>query len=165
MPRPRLALIAAIARNGAIGKDNALLVHLPGDLPRFKRLTLGSAIIMGRKTWESIGRPLPGRHSIVLTRDPRWHAPGADAAPSLQAALALASTAPKVFVIGGAQAWAEALPLADELILTEIDADLEGDAFFPPWDRSDFEETAREAGSDSSGLKFNFVTYARKTGE
>ena len=165
MPRPRLALIAAVARNGAIGKDNALLLHLPGDLPRFKRLTLGGAIIMGRKTWESIGRPLPGRHNIVLTRNPRWHAAGADAAPSLQAALALASTAPKAFVIGGAQAWAEALPLADELILTEIDADLEGDAFFPPWDRSKFEETAREAGTDSRGLKFSFVTYARKQGE
>jgi dihydrofolate reductase len=165
MPRPRLAVIAAVARNGAIGKDNALLLHLPGDLPRFKRLTLGGAIIMGRKTWESIGRPLPGRHSIVLTRNPRWHAAGADTAPSLRAALALASSAPKVFVIGGAQAWAEAMPLADELILTEIDADLEGDAFFPPWNRSEFEETAREAGPGSGGLKFNFVTYARRQGE
>ena len=165
MPRPRLALIAAVARSSAIGKDNRLLLHLPGDLPRFKRLTQGSAVIMGRKTWESIGRPLPGRHNIVLTRDPGWRAAGADAAPSLQAALALASTAPKVFVIGGAQAWVEALPLADELILTEIDAELEGDAFFPPWDRSKFAETAREAGTDSRGLKFSFVTYARKQGE
>ena len=158
---PHLALIAAVARNGAVGKDNALLVHLPGDLPRFKQLTLGAAIIMGRKTFESIGRPLPGRHNIVLTRDPLWRTTGVDAASSFQVALALASTAPKVFVIGGTQAWTEALPFADELILTEIDADLDGDTFFPPWDKTRFKETAREAGSDSSSLRFNYVNYTR----
>lgn len=164
MPRPALALIAAVARNRAIGKDNALLVHLPDDLPRFKRLTLGCPIIMGRKTWESIGRPLPGRRNIVLTRDPFWQAAGAEAVPSLQAALALARDAPKVFVIGGAQAYAEALPVADELILTEIDAELEGDSYFPSWDRSRFKEVSREAGSDENGLNFSFVTYTRNTG-
>ncbi|MEQ1807825.1 MAG: dihydrofolate reductase [Burkholderiaceae bacterium] len=165
MPRPKLALIAAVARNGAIGKDNALLVHLEGDLPRFKRLTVGSAILMGRKTWESIGRPLPGRRSIVLTRDPHWQAPGAEAAPSLKAALALTAGSPKVFVIGGAEAYAQALPIADQLILTEIDADFPGDVFFPAWDKSQFVEVSREAGPDNGGLKFTYVTYARKTGD
>ncbi len=166
MPHPnKIALIAAVARNGAIGKDNALLVHLEGDLPRLKRLTMGSAIIMGRKTWDSIGRPLPGRRNIVLTRDPHWQAAGAEAAPSLDAALALTAAAPQVFVIGGAQIYAQALPIADELILTEIDADLPGDAFFPAWDKGKFDEVSREAGPDTGGLKFSFVTYARKTGD
>ncbi|MFZ2650928.1 MAG: dihydrofolate reductase [Burkholderiaceae bacterium] len=161
MPRPWLALIAAVARNGAIGKDNALLVRLPDDLPRFKRLTLGCPVVMGRKTWESIGKPLPGRRNIVLTRNPHWHAAGAETVPSLQAALALARGEPKVFVIGGAELYAQALPLADELFLTEIDTDLDGDTFFPPWDRSEFEEVSRETGSDQSGLKFSFVTFTR----
>jgi dihydrofolate reductase len=160
----QLALIAAVARNGAIGKDNALLVHLPGDLPRLKRLTLGCPIIMGRKTWESIGRPLPGRRNIVLTRDPRWRASGAEAVPSLEAALALAPDEAKVFVIGGAQVYAMALPLAEELILTEIDADLPGDTFFPDWDRSQFEETSREPALGAPQLRYSFVTYQRKPG-
>lgn len=162
MARPTLALIAAVARNGAIGKDNALLVQLPGDLPRLKRLTMGCPIIMGRKTWESIGKPLPGRRNIVLTRDPRWSAAGAEAVPSLSAALALAADAPKVFVIGGAQAWAEALPLADQLFLTEINADLEGDAYFPRWDKGNFKEISRETCVAPSGLEFSFVNYERK---
>ena len=162
MSRPRLCLIACLARNGAIGKDNALLVHLPDDLPRFKRLTLGCPIVMGRKTWEAIGGPLPGRRNIVLTRDPQWRATGAEAVPSMQAALALAAGAPRVFVIGGARAYAEALPLADELILTEIAADLHGDTYFPPWDRSEFEEVSREHANDARGLMFSFTTYARK---
>lgn len=162
MARPTLALIAAVARNRAIGKDNALLVHLPQDLPRFKRLTLGSPIIMGRKTWESIGRPLPGRRNIVLTRNAQRHAAGAETAPSFAAALALVQDAARVFVIGGEQVYAEALPLADELHLTEIHADFAADAFFPEWPRSDFDEMAREPQGDAAGLKFDFVTYHRK---
>jgi dihydrofolate reductase len=162
MPRPTLALIAAVARNGAIGMNNALLAHLPDDLPRFKRLTMGCPIIMGRKTWESIGRPLPGRRNIVVTRDPQWHSSGAQAAPSMPAALELASDAPKVFVIGGAQIYAQALPMADELHLTEIDAEFDADAYFPDWRRADFEEVAREPQRDAAGLKFSFVTYQRK---
>ena len=162
MPAPTLALICAVARNRAIGKDNALLIHLPGDLPRFKRLTVGCPVVMGRKTWDSIGRPLPGRRNIVLTRNPSWQAAGAEAAPSLQAALALTGQAPKVFVIGGAHAYAEALPLVDELFFTEIDADLEGDAFFPPWNKGEFEERSREPQVGPNGLRFSFVHYARK---
>ncbi len=162
MPRPTVALIAAVARNRAIGKNNALLVHLPNDLPRFKRITLGHAVVMGRKTWESIGRPLPERRNIVVTRNPQWSAPGAEAAASIPAALALAADASKIFVLGGAQIYAQALPLADELILTEIDADLEGDAFFPVWDQSQFREVSREAGSSEGSLSFDYVTYARQ---
>jgi dihydrofolate reductase len=160
----KLALIAAVARNGAIGKDNALLVHLPEDLPRFKRLTLGCPIIMGRKTWESIGRPLPQRRNIVLTRDSRWRAGGAEVVPSLDAALALVANEAKVFVIGGAQTYALALPAAHELNLTEIDADLPGDVFFPHWDRSQFEEASREPARGTPDLRYSFVTYRRKTG-
>jgi dihydrofolate reductase len=165
MPRPLLSLIAAVARNRAIGKNNALLMHLPQDLPRFKRLTLGCPIIMGRKTWASIGRALPGRRNIVLTRNPDWSAPGAEAVPTLQAALALVADAPKVFVIGGENAFAEALPLVDELVLTEINADFPGDAFFPRWDRSQFEETSREFARTEQGLEYSFVTYRRIPGD
>ncbi len=162
MTRPILSVIAAVARNGAIGKNNALLVHLPDDLPRFKRLTMGAPLLMGRKTWDSIGRPLPGRRSIVITRNPQWQAAGAEGAASFEAALALVAGAPKVFVIGGAEIFALALPHADELLLTEIDAEFEGDVFFPPWDRAAFE---RKAGEDlpplttPQGQRYQFSTY------
>jgi dihydrofolate reductase len=162
MSRPTLSLIAAVARNGAIGKDNDLLVRLPQDLQRFKRITMGSPIVMGRKTWESIGRPLPGRRSIVLTRNPQWRADGAEPAASLDTALALAAPAPKVFVIGGAELYAAALPLADELLLTELDADFDADAWFPPWDRAAFSVSAAEAHVSAAGLPYRFVTYTRR---
>ena len=155
-------MIAAVARNRAIGKDNALLMHLPGDLPRFRRITLGCPVIMGRRTWDSIGKPLPGRRNIVITRNSHWRAPGAETAPTITAALELVADAPKVFVIGGAQIYAEALPIADELHLTEIDADLDGDSFFPAWDRSDFNEVERESRTNDRGLAFAHVTYTRK---
>src|SRR2546423_8596396 len=144
MPRPIVALLAAVARNGAIGKNNELLVRIPEDLKFFKRPTFGSPVIMGPKTWDSIGRPLPGRRNIVVTRDPAWRADGAERAESLRAALGKASDAPKVFVIGGGQVYAEALPLADELLMTEIDADLDGDTFFPLWDRAQFTASASD---------------------
>jgi dihydrofolate reductase len=159
MNRPALCLIAAVARNGAIGKNNQLLVHLPGDLPRFKKLTLGHPVIMGRKTWDSIGRPLPQRRNIVITRNVAWQAAGAEASGSLADALAGVASAPKVFVIGGAQIYAQALPLADELALTEIDADFDGDAFFPEWDRTRFEQTSQEDHSTPEGLHFRFTHY------
>ena len=162
MTRPTLSLIAAVARNRAIGKDNQLLVRLPDDLPRFKRITMGAPLIMGRKTWDSIGRPLPGRRSIVITRNPHWRAVGAETANSLEAALALVGSAPKAFVIGGAEIYSLALPYADELLLTEIDADFDADAFFPPWDRAQFQETARQDLSSPEGLRYSFVMYARK---
>jgi len=164
MTRPTLSLIAVVARHGAIGKNNALLCHLSEDLKHFKRTTLGHPVIMGRKTWESLGRPLPGRRNIVITRNPQWHAGGADRAESLAAALALVDGEPKVFVIGGAQIYTQALPLADELVLTEIDAEFEADTFFPPWDRAAFVERAGVAHVSEQGLHYRFVTYQRKQG-
>ena len=160
----RLAVIAAVARNSAIGKNNALLVHLPEDLKHFKRTTLGCPIVMGRKTFESIGRPLPGRRNVVVTRNAQWRAEGVDAAPSLDAALALVSDAPKVFVIGGGELYTQALPRADELVLTEIGRDFDGDTFFPTWDRSAFIETSRERFHADAPLDFDyaFVSYTRR---
>ncbi len=164
MNQPTLILIAAIARGGAIGKDNQLLAHLPGDLPRFKRLTMGHPIVMGRKTWDSIGRPLPGRRNIVITRNTHWSAPGAEAAPSLTAALSMAGHVERVCVIGGAEIYALALPQADELLLTEIDADFEADAFFPHWPREDYDVVSSERHSTSEGLVYRYVDYRRKPG-
>ena len=165
MTHPALCLIAAVARNGAIGKNNQLLVHLPGDLPRFKKLTLGCPVIMGRKTWDSIGRPLPQRRNIVITRNTLWQADGAEAAASVAAALASVAGEPKAFVIGGAQIYAQALPLADELLLTEIDADFEGDVFFPEWDRAGFKQTSREDHSTPQGLRYSYIHYNRTLGD
>ena len=167
-PALRLAVIAAVARNGAIGKDNALLWHEPDDLKHFRRVTMGCPVIMGRKTWDSLParfRPLPGRRNVVITRDPAWRTAGVEAADSLDAALALLGGAPKAFVIGGAQTYALALPHADELVLTEIDADLAGDTFFPPWDRERFRVTAREPHVGHGGIGYAFVTYARESAQ
>lgn len=161
MTAPRVSLIAAVARNGAIGKDNALLVHLPEDLAHFKRTTLGAPIVMGRRTWESIGRALPGRRNVVVTRRRDFIAPGAECASSLPVALERLRDAPRVFVIGGSALYAAALPLADELVLTEIDADLAGDVHFPAWDRSAFRETSRETHRSTDGLSYSFVHYQR----
>ena len=162
MHKPSLTLIAAVARCGAIGKNNQLLVHLPGDLPRFKRLTMGHPIVMGRKTWDSIGRPLPGRRNIVITRNPQWSAAGAEPAPSLTAALALAGDVDRVCVIGGAEIYALVLPQADELLLTEIDADFDADAFFPDWPRADYDIVSSESHTTSEGLVYRYVDYRRK---
>jgi dihydrofolate reductase len=162
MPRPRVCLVAAVARNGGIGLRGQLLVHLPGDLPRLKRMTLGAPVIMGRKTWDSIGRPLPGRHNIVITRNPAWSAPGATAAPSLDLALAAAGAAERAFVLGGADVFALALPRADALELTEIDAELAADTFFLAWDRGVFRQTSREDRETADGLRYSFASY-RKT--
>ena len=158
-PLPRLALIAAVARNGAIGKGNALLWHEPEDLKHFRRVTMGCPVIMGRKTWDSLParfRPLPGRRNIVISRDTAWQAEGAEAATSIEAALALLAGAARAFVIGGAEVYALALPHADELVLTEIDAALDGDTFFPAWDRTSFTCLTREARAG-----YSFVTYRK----
>lgn len=163
--RPVVAVVAAVARNGAIGRDNELLWRDPQDMARFRAVTMGCPVVMGRRTWDSLParfRPLPGRRNVVVTRNARWHADGAEAAASLEAALALLADAPKVFVIGGAQLYALALPRADELVLTEIDADLDGDAHFPRWNRADFDEVAREPHDTADGTRFAFVTYRRR---
>jgi dihydrofolate reductase len=161
--RPQLALIAAVARNGAIGKAGGLLWHEPEDQKHFRRVTMGCAVIMGRKTWDSLPerfRPLPGRRNVVITRNVAWQADGAEAVPSLDAALTLLAGVPKVFVIGGAEIYALALPRADELVLTEIDTELDGDTLFPRWDRARFVEASRD---DRSG--YSFVTYNNARGD
>ena len=166
MGRPHVALIAAVARNGVIGDGKGLLWHLPEDLAHFRRVTTGCPVIMGRKTWDSLParfRPLPGRRNIVVTRQPGWQAAGAEPAASLDAAITLCDGAPKVFVIGGAQVYAAALPRADELVLTEIDRDFEGDARFPAWERSQFELTSRESIRTDTlrGVNIDFARYGR----
>jgi len=163
MPRPVLTLIAAVARNGVIGIDNRLPWRLPADLKHFKLLTLGHAVIMGRKTWESLPvgfRPLPGRRNIVVTRDEAYRAEGAAVATSLPAAMTAADGG-EAFVIGGAELYAAALPLADRLQLTEIDATFEGDTWFPAIDAGQWRETRRETHHDEAGFDYAFVTYRR----
>ena len=161
MSKPLVCLVAAVARDGGIGLRGALLARIPDDMRRLKRLTLGAPVVMGRKTWQSIGRPLPGRQNIVVTRDPAWQEEGATRASSLQAALVLASGAERAFVLGGAELYALALPVADELELTEIDAVFPADTFFPDWKRGDSRQTAREAHETETGLRYNFVSYRR----
>jgi dihydrofolate reductase len=157
-----LTLVVAKARNGTIGRNNALPWHLPEDLAHFKRTTMGAPIIMGRKTWESIGRPLPGRRNIVVTRNPELRIEGCEVTTSLEDAQRLCAGVEQVFLIGGAQLYAEAMPCADRLIVTEIDADVEGDAFFPPIDPHQWIVTERESHhSAASGLDYAFVTYER----
>lgn len=161
--RPRLHLILARAANGVIGRDNQLPWHLPEDLAHFKRTTLGCPVIMGRKTWDSLPprfRPLPGRANIVVTRDAQWRAEGAQRAGSLQEALALSPAGSDVWVIGGAQIYAAALPLASTAVVTEIAQDFEGDAHAPVFG-PEWRETARESHTSASGLPFAFVTYKR----
>ena len=142
-----LSLIVAVAANGVIGRDNQLPWHLPEDLRHFKQMTLGKAMVMGRKTYQSIGRPLPGRRSIVVSRNPGWQAVGVETAGSLTAALALAAP-DEVMVIGGASLFAEALPLADRLFLTDLHRAYDGDVSFPAWDRDAWREVWRR---DSDG--------------
>ena len=161
MPLPAVSLIAAVARDGGIGHRGGLLVRLPDDLRHFKQITLGTPIVMGRKTWQSVGRSLPGRRNIVVTRDPAFRAEGAETVASLDAALALAGAVPLVHVIGGADIYALAMPIADELQLTELDAEFPADTFFPAWDRSRFEEVAREPRQTPEGLRYAFVTYKK----
>ncbi|MBE7423969.1 MAG: dihydrofolate reductase [Zoogloeaceae bacterium] len=158
---PRLSLIAAIAANGVIGAGNALPWRLPEDLRRFRALTLGHPVIMGRKTFESIGRPLPGRRNIVITRNREYQAAGCEVMVSLADALdACRDAGDEIFVIGGAQIYAEALPLAQRLYLTELKAEYPGDARFPQLDRAAWRECARERGT-GSGIAFEFAVYER----
>ncbi|MBS0447070.1 MAG: dihydrofolate reductase [Proteobacteria bacterium] len=165
-PRPLLALIAAVARNGAIGKGNELLWRESADQKRFRQVTMGCPVIMGRRTWESLParfRPLPGRRNVVLTRDRAWRDAGAEPQASLDAALAaLQGAADRIFVIGGGELYAQALPRADELVLTEIDTDFDdADTYFPAWDRQAYAETSREHHVDPNGVGYSFVTYQR----
>lgn len=157
-----ISIVAAVARGGVIGDDGGLPWRLPEDMAHFREVTVGHPVVMGRKTWESLPgrfRPLPGRRNVVVTRNPAWSANGAESAGSLDEALALVEGSERVSVIGGGEIFAAALPLADELLLTEIDLDVDGDTFFPAFDG--FVETAREERVASDGTAFAFVTYRR----
>ncbi len=140
----RISLIAAVARNGVIGREGGMPWHLPDELRRFKATTMGHTLVMGRRTFDGIGRVLPGRRTIVLTRDPGWQHADVEVAHSFPEAVSLAGPADEVFVAGGAQVYAEALPYAHRLVITEVDDEPEGDTYFPEWDRSQWRETARE---------------------
>ena len=164
MTKPEIVLIAAVARNGTIGRDNELPWRLKADLQHFRALTLGHPILMGRKTWESLGRPLPGRRNLVVSRDPGFRAEGAECFADPAAAIAAAGEAPTLFVIGGAQLYTTLLPCADRLELTEVWADVSGDAHFPPFDRAHFIEERRDprtADADNE-FDFDFVHYRRR---
>jgi len=158
-----IVIIAAVAQNGVIGNANALPWHLPEDMKHFKALTTGHAVIMGRKTWESLPpkfRPLPNRRNIVLTRDPAYRAEGATVVHSPDAARKVGADG-TAYIIGGAELYAQMLPYAQRLELTEIDATYEGDAFFPSFDRAQWREVKRESGRTEAGLGYAFVTYER----
>jgi dihydrofolate reductase len=160
-----VSLVAAVARGGVIGRDGGIPWRLAEDMMRFRELTMGHPVVMGRRTWESLPdgfRPLPGRGNVVVTRNPDWSAPGADRAGSIEEALELLESESRAFVIGGGEIYAAALPYADELLLTEIGADVEGDTTFPPWERSEFEEVERRERVTEDGTPFAFVTYRRR---
>ncbi len=163
---PRLALIAALDRDRAIGRNGDLLWRDKQDQQYLRAQTMGCPVIMGRKTWDSLParfRPLPGRRNVVVSGNTAWRAEGAERVESLQAALALVADAPKVFVIGGGQLYAQALPLADELVLTEVDTSFErADTFFPAFDRSAFRMASRDERLAENGMRFAFVTYERR---
>lgn len=163
-----IILIAAMAHGRVIGKDNRLLWHLPEDMKHFKSLTQGHPVIMGRKTWESLPekfRPLPGRKNIVISRNPNFLVAGASVCTSLNLALAACQGATQIFVIGGAEIYALALPLADRMELTEIDAAFDGDAFFPTWREEEWCEEQRQThpagGESGNSLGYAFVSLRR----
>ena len=159
---PEIVLIAAVARNGVIGRDNALPWRLKADLTHFRAITIGHPILMGRKTWESLGRPLPGRRNLVVSRDPGYDAPGAELFATPEAALR-AVAGERLFVIGGAELYRQLLDRAAALILTEVQAEPKGDALFPAFDRERFVEARREThgADDDNDFPFDFVEYRR----
>ncbi len=168
MSRPEIILIAAKSRNHVIGINGALPWHLPADLRRFKLLTVGKPILMGRKTFESIGRPLPGRHNIVITRQADWSHPGVTVVPNIAEAIAAAGLNPQaradqIMIIGGGDIYAQTLPLATRLELTEVDVDIAGDTWFPVVDPALWRETERTAHpATEAAPAFAFVSLARR---
>jgi dihydrofolate reductase len=167
-PRFEVVLVVARADNGIIGRDGALPWHLPADLRRFKAMTVGKPVLMGRKTFESIGRPLPGRHNIVLTRQPDWSAPGVTVVPNLAEAIAAAGLDPRaraeaLMVIGGAEIYAQALPLATRVELTEVHLEAEGDTRLPAFAEAQWQEVARARHeADGAAPAHSFVTLVRR---
>ena len=151
-----ISLLVALDEQDGIGQDNRLPWHLSADLLRFKAITMGKQIHMGRKTHESIGRPLPGRTNIILTRDTDYDAPGCIVTHTLEQAVAQAEPAEELMVIGGAELYRLCLPLAQRLYLTHINAAIEGDTFFPTWEREDWNEVAREDVNDDASVPFTY---------
>lgn len=159
-----ISLIAAVARNRALGKDGQLLWHLPEDMRYFRETTRGKPVIMGRKTWESLPdafRPLPGRRNIVISRNSAYEAPGATLAGSLDEAVRLTQDDTEVFVIGGAEVYRQAMPLAQRLYLTEVAHDFSADAFFPEFGEGEWKEISRSEVKNGAGLNFTFAVYQR----
>ncbi len=161
--KPKISLIAAMARNGVIGRDNRLPWRLPADLQHFKALTLGKPMVMGRRTWESLPGLLPGRRHIVVSRNPEYRADGADRVSSVDEAIRLLQASPEIMIVGGAQLYAEILPNADRLYLTRVEAEVTGDAKFPEVDWNQWRETARESrpADESNPYDCTFLTYDR----
>jgi len=158
----KVTVVAAMARNGAIGLDGRMPWHLPAELGHFKKTTWGKPIIMGRKTFQSIGKPLPGRQNIVVTRSRKFTADGCDVAGSLKAALEIAD-GDEVMIIGGGQLYRQAMPLAQRLIITEVDCEPEADTWFPEWDVNQWEEVRRESfpADDKNPHSFSIVEFTR----
>lgn len=161
MPLPKLSLIAAMARNRAIGLANVLPWRLPEDLKHFKALTMGHHMIMGRKTYESLGRPLPGRTSVIVTRSPVFQAPGCIVVNSIDNAISACQGDDEIFFVGGAELYRQAIALADRLYLTEIQTDFPGDAFFPELGKLAWHEIERHIQRTEAGLEYHFVSYDR----
>lgn len=161
MQKPQLRIVVAYSTNRCIGKDNDLPWRLPKDLAHFKAATMGMPIIMGRKTWESLGRPLPGRPNLVITRNANYQAEGATLYPNLESAIAACVDAPTACIIGGEQIFKLALPFTHEIIATEVHAHVEGDTFFPELP-ANWIETAREPQPEENGYHYDFVTYTNK---
>ena len=162
---PEIVLVAALALNRVIGADGDMPWHLPADLKRFKAITLGKPMIMGRKTFEAIGRPLPGRRTIVVTRDPAWRADGVETAPTIDAAIAEAenSGSHEIMVVGGGEIYAQTITRADRLRLTWIALEPDGDAVFPEVDQAIWVESEREAHPAADGRPaYTYVDYERR---
>ncbi len=160
---PMISLIAAMGHDRAIGIDNRMPWHLPADFQHFRRITLGKPVVMGRKTFESIGRPLPDRHNVVVTRDAAWRHDGVTVAPSIEAALAACGAVDEVMIIGGASFYAQLLPRAERLYLTFVDGDFEADAWFPAWEPAEWQEIERNdhPADARNSHAMTFVTLQR----
>ncbi len=158
-----LSIIVALAKNNVIGVDNSLPWHLPADLKYFKATTMGKPIVMGRKTFQSIGRPLPGRRNIVITRNENWRADGVEIACSADEAHSLTADCPEAMVIGGAQIYNQMLPLVDRLYVTEVNLDVAGDTFFPEINTASWREVSRDHhGAEVDAPAYSFVVYERR---